>query len=99
MKTCHRKVVKFYRRFHGGEHVRSSPPPLSKRLKTFATLWGNIFARFGRITVKLGKLPYFKAVFPTVLMDIRLQLLTASSLVEKKPRKELLSMLSYTVKA
>ena len=27
MKTCHRKVVKFYRRFHGGEHVRSPPPP------------------------------------------------------------------------
>ena len=99
MKTCHRKVVKFYRRFHGGVHVRPPPPPPSKRLKTFATLWGNIFARFGRITVKLGKLPYFKAVFPTVLMDIRLQLLTASSLVEKKPRKELLSMLSYTVKA
>ena len=86
MKTSRRKVVKFYRRFHGGEHVRSSsspPPPLSKRLKTFATLWGNILARFGRITVKLGKLPYFKAVFPTVLMDIRLLLLTASSLVEK----------------
>ena len=74
-------------------------PPLSKRLKTFATLWGNIFARFGRITVKLGKLPYFKAVFPTVLMDFRLLILTASSLVEKKSRKDLLSMLSYTVKA
>ena len=86
MNTSHRKVVKFYRRFHGGEHVRAPPPPLNKRLKTFATLWGNIFARFGRITVKLGKLPHFKAVFPRVSMDIRLQLLTASSLVEKKNR-------------
>ena len=76
------------------------PPPLNKRLKTFATLWGNIFARFGRITVKLGKLPHFKAVFPRVSMDIRLQLLTASSLVEKKkPRKDTLPILSYTVKA
>ena len=99
MKTSHRKVVKFYRRFHGGEHVRAPPPPPNKRLKTIATLWGNIFARFGRITVKLGKLPYCKAVFPTVLMDIRLLLLTASSLVEKKPRKDILSILSYTVKA
>ena len=75
------------------------PPLLNKRLKTFATLWGNIFARFGRITVKLVKLPHFKAVFPRVSMDIRLQLLTASSLVEKKPRKDTLPILSYTVKA
>ena len=77
----------------------SCPPPLNKRRKTFATLWSNIFARFWRITFKLGKLPYFKAPFPTVSMDIRLLLLTAYSLVEKKPRKDLLSILTYTVKA
>ena len=93
MNTSHRKVVKFYRCFHGGEHVRAPPPPLNKRLKTFATLWGNIFARFGRITVKLGKLPHFKASFVDGYS------LTASSLVEKKPRKDILSILSYTVKA
>ena len=23
----HRKVVEFYSRFHGGEHVRAPPPP------------------------------------------------------------------------
>ena len=35
-----------------------------------AVLWGNIFAVFGCFTFQLGRLPYFKALYPAVLMDI-----------------------------
>ena len=46
-----------------------------KSLSNFATLQSNIFALFGRITFKLGKLSYSKALFPAVLIrDIRLLL-------------------------
>ena len=48
-------------------------PPPYKSLSNFETSWSSIFALFGRITFKLGKLFYFKAHFPAVLMrDIRL---------------------------
>ena len=43
-----------------------------KSVSNFATLQSNIFALFGRITFKLGKLSYSKALFPAVLIrDIR----------------------------
>jgi len=41
-----------------------------KRLQNLATWWSNILAIFVRITgFKLGKLPYFKALFSAVSMD------------------------------
>ena len=50
-------------------------PPPNKGLTNFAPLWSNSFALFGRITFKLGKLSYSKALFPAVLIrDIRLLL-------------------------
>ena len=48
-------------------------PPPYKSLSNFETLWSSIFALFGHITFKLGKLFYFKAHFPALLIrDIRL---------------------------
>ena len=32
----------------------------------FAPLWSNVFTFFGHITLKLGKLPYLKAIFSSV---------------------------------
>ena len=43
-----------------------------------------IFALVGRKIFKLGKLPYFKALFPAVTIDIRLHALY-QKLKKKKP--------------
>jgi len=43
-----------------------------------ASLRKNIFPLFGRITFKLGKVPYFKALFPAEPMNMRLMLFIKS---------------------
>ena len=35
MKISLRKVVEFYRRLYGGEHVRVSPPPTKQTSENF----------------------------------------------------------------
>ena len=68
LKTNEDKALqshRFYRCLYGGRPVPCSSP-------NFATLWRNIFALFGHITFKLGKFPYFNALFTEVLVDISL---------------------------
>ena len=65
----------------GGGHLRV--PHQTERLKNFATLWSDIFARFGYNTFKLGKLP---ASFPVVLgCDVTFQACRENSLGSKPP--------------
>ena len=59
------------------------PPPPSlpyKRLYNVATLWSNFFALFRHTIFKLGKWPYFKALFSAVSIDIHLLLFIKSFL-------------------
>ena len=63
---------------YGGEGGGSSfPPPHHSNVCKIAQNCRaiSIFALVGRKIFKLGKLPYFKALFPAVTMDIRLHAL------------------------
>ena len=58
----------------GGRQV-CAPHHTNVCKSNIAVLWGNIFAVFGCFTFKLGRLPYFKALYRAVLMDIGLNIL------------------------
>ena len=50
----------------------SSAPSTLMFVKFRWTLWSNTFIPFGLVTFKLGGFHNFKALFPAVLVDIRL---------------------------
>ena len=53
------------------------PLPYKSLYNFVWTLWSNIVAFFGLITLKIDTLPYFKAPFQAAPMDIRLLLFRA----------------------
>ena len=61
----------------GGGGASSFPPPQNLNVCEIARNCRaiSIFALVGRKIFKLGKLPYFKALFSAVTMDIRLHAL------------------------
>ena len=63
------------------------PPTIQTPVKFLDFEWSNIFALFGRITFKLGKFPYVKALFPEVSIDNGLRLFIKS---RKRKRKRVL---------
>ena len=74
--------VIFYKALATCSHMKSCKlvtlPLPNKSLYNFVwTLWSNIVALFGLITLKIDTLPYFKAPFQAAPMDIRLLLFRA----------------------
>ena len=72
----------------GGGGASSFPPPHHSNACKIARNCRaiSIFALVGRKIFKLGKLPYFKAIFPAVTIDIRLHALY-QKLKKKKNRR------------
>ena len=63
------RILKIFVWYGGEGGARTFLSPY-QCLRNFATLWSNIFARFGQyITFKLCKFSNFKVLFPAVSMD------------------------------
>ena len=58
-ENVHSQIRAFLQMFVLSVCGTSPYSPAYKRVQNFVTLWGNIFACFGQITLKLGQFPIF----------------------------------------